>query len=68
MTIRIKHEGIAKVEVHLIDHLETIYGQPLEVEFLERLRDIVAFENEAQLIKQLKKDVARSRQIALSAE
>ncbi len=61
-------EGIAKVEVHLIDHLETIYGEPLEVEFLERLRDIVAFDNEAQLVKQLEQDVARSRQIALNAE
>ena len=61
-------EGIAKVEVHLIDHDETIYGEPLEVEFLERLRDIVAFDNEAQLVKQLEQDVARSRQIALNAE
>lgn len=61
-------EGIAKVEVHLIDHLETIYGEPLEVEFLERLRDIVAFDNEAQLVKQLEKDVARSRKIAQNAE
>ncbi len=61
-------EGIAKVEVHLIDHLETIYGEPLEVEFLERLRDIVAFDNEAQLVKQLKQDVARSRQIVQNAE
>jgi riboflavin kinase/FMN adenylyltransferase len=57
-------EGAAKVEVHLIDHQETIYGQPLEVEFLERLRDVIAFDSEAQLIKQLEQDVARSRTIA----
>ncbi|MCH7753448.1 MAG: bifunctional riboflavin kinase/FAD synthetase [Planctomycetes bacterium] len=60
-------EGIAKVEVHLIDHHETIYGQPLEVEFLERLRDIVAFDNETQLVKQLEQDVARSRKVVLNA-
>lgn len=61
-------EGVAKVEVHLIDHDETIYGQPLEVEFLERLRDVVAFENEKQLIKQLEQDVAHSRSIVLNAK
>ncbi len=60
-------EGIAKVEVHLIDHDETIYGQPLEVEFLEGLRDIVAFDDLAQLVKQLEQDVARSRQVVLNA-
>ncbi len=57
-------ESLTKVEVHLIDHHETIYGEPLEVEFLERLRDIVAFDDLAQLVKQLEQDVARSRTIA----
>jgi len=57
-------EAFAKVEVHLIDHHETIYGEPLEVEFLERLRDIVAFDDLAQLVKQLEQDVAHSRIIA----
>lgn len=60
-------EGHPKVEVHLIDHDETIYGQPLEVEFLERLRDVVAFDNETQLVEQLQQDVASSRKIVLSA-
>jgi len=60
-------EGVAKVEVHLIDHRQTLYGQPLEVEFLGRLRDIVAFDDETKLVKQLEQDVARSRQIALKA-
>jgi riboflavin kinase/FMN adenylyltransferase len=57
-------EGATKVEVHLIDHQETLYGQALEVEFLERLRDIVAFDDQAQLVKQLEQDVARARTIA----
>lgn len=52
-----------KVEVHLIDYEQTIYGQPLEVEFLQRLRDIVAFESEHELIEQLKQDIAQVRDI-----
>ena len=43
-------EGQLKVEVHLIDYDETIYGLPLEVEFLERLRGIVKFEDQETLV------------------
>jgi len=57
-------DRMLKVEVHLIDRHDTLYGQALEVEFLERLRDIVAFEDEAALIAQLQQDVAQSRRIA----
>jgi len=52
-----------KVEVHLLDYDESLYGQPLEVEFVERLRDIVAFESQEELVAQLKKDIARVRDI-----
>lgn len=61
-------EDLIKVEVHLIDYHEAIYGQPLEVEFLDRLRDVVAFDNELQLVDQLEQDVARSREIAVSLQ
>lgn len=61
-------EDLIKVEVHLIDYHEAIYGQPLEVEFLDRLRDVVAFDNELQLVEQLEQDVARSREIAVSLQ
>ena len=57
-------DGMLKVEVHLIDQDETLYGQALEVEFLQRLRDIVAFEDETALAAQLQQDVARARRIA----
>lgn len=56
-------EGHLKVEVHLIDHHETIYGQPLEVEFLERLRGIVKFDEQALLVAQLRSDIERARDI-----
>lgn len=61
-------EELIKVEVHVIDHHEALYGQPLEAEFLQRLRDIVAFDGEAQLMRQLDQDVDRSRTIAASQE
>jgi len=52
-----------KVEVHLIDYDESLYGQPLEVEFVERLREIVAFESQEKLVEQLEKDIAQVRSI-----
>ena len=56
-------EGQIKVEVHLIDYDETIYGLPLEVEFLQRLRGIVKFEDQETLVEQLQKDIGRAREI-----
>ena len=61
-------EGHLKVEVHLIDHKEAIYGQPLEVEFLQRLRAITTFEGEAELVAQLQMDVAKCRELASHSE
>ena len=56
-------EGHLKVEVHLIDHHESIYGQPLEVEFLQRLRGIVKFDDQAALVTQLRSDIESARDI-----
>lgn len=56
-------EGGLKVEVHLIDYHETIYGSPLEVEFLERIRGIVKFEDQSALTKQLQSDIAAAREV-----
>ena len=56
-------EGHLKVEVHLIDHEETLYGLPLEVEFLEQLRGIEKFADQELLVKQLQLDIARAREI-----
>ena len=53
-----------KVEVHLIDRKETLYGLPLEVEFLRRLRDVQTFESEADLTAQLKSDVQQAKAVA----
>ncbi len=57
-------EQSLKVEVHLIGFHESLYGQPLEVDFIARLRDIERFENAEKLKAQLARDVAAA-QVAL---
>lgn len=54
-------EHALKVEVHLIGFAGNLYGQPLEVDFLARLRDIQPFESVAALKDQLARDVAEAR-------
>ena len=55
-------EDVVKVEVHLIDYQGDLYGQPLEVDFLRRLRDIRKFESKEELIEQLQRDIVASRE------
>ncbi len=50
-------EQALKVEVHLIGFHDSLYGQPLEVDFLARLRDIERFADIELLKTQLRKDV-----------
>ena len=38
-------DAMVRVEVHLIGYNEPLYGQPLEVDFLARLRDIRPFDS-----------------------
>lgn len=68
-------EGVARVvEAHVIDRPQEqvedfdLYGQQVAVEFVQRLRGMVAFEGIAKLIEQMDDDVARTRQILLGAE
>lgn len=57
-------EQLPKVEVHLLDYDRPLYGQPLEVEFRQRLRGIEKFASQDALVEQLRQDVARTREIA----
>lgn len=57
-------EHALKVEVHLIGFEGTLYGQPLEVDFLARLRDIQPFGSVDALKTQLASDVAAAARIA----
>ena len=47
-------ENVPKVEVHLLNYAGQMYGQPLEVDFLSRLRDIQPFPDVAALTAQLR--------------
>lgn len=60
-------ENALKVEVHLLNFAGNLYGQPLEVDFLERLRDIRPFPDLAALVDQLTRDVAEARRIGENA-
>ncbi len=57
-------DAMIRVEVHLIEYNEPLYGQPLEVDFLERLRDIRPFDSAAALVDQLQRDIEQVKQIA----
>jgi riboflavin kinase/FMN adenylyltransferase len=58
-------EHAVKVEIHLIDFSGNLYGQPLEVDFLTRLRDIRPFASVEALKEQLARDVDAARRADL---
>ena len=55
-------EHAVKVEVHLLDYAGTLYGEPLEVDFLARLRGVEKFASVEALLEQLQVDVRRVRE------
>lgn len=56
-------EGACKVEVHLLDFQASLYGQVLEVEFLDRLREIRHFADASLLQQQLQSDIAAADRV-----
>ncbi len=57
-------EKAKKVEAHLLGHQGMLYGRPLELDFLSRLRDVVSFDSSEALVRQVKQDVQQTLQIA----
>lgn len=58
--------GVAdrRVESHIIDHKGLdLYGVRLRVEFVDRLRDMIAFDSVAALVAQIEQDVDRAREV-----
>ena len=51
------------VEVHILDFTDDIYNQKIRVNFIQRIRDEIKFSNIADLIEQIKKDIANAREI-----
>jgi riboflavin kinase / FMN adenylyltransferase len=57
-------ENARKVEVHLIGFQGDLYGQPLAVDFVERLRDTRPSGGVAELVEQLRRDIEQAARIA----
>lgn len=53
--------GKLSIEVHIFDFHQDIYGEILDVLFIEKLRDEIRFESPEKLIEQIKLDTARAR-------
>ncbi len=51
-----------KVEAHLIGFAGELYGQPIALDFLGRLREVRPFGSVVELIEQLRRDVEEARQ------
>ncbi len=51
------------VEAHLLDFDRDLYGQELELEFVERLREERKFPSVEALVEQIHTDIGRARQI-----
>lgn len=56
-------ENALKVEIHVLDLTAALYGQPLEVDFVARLRDVLKFASQIELVSQLQTDVERVREL-----
>jgi riboflavin kinase/FMN adenylyltransferase len=56
-------QTIPNLEAYLLDFDGQIYGEPLELQFIARLRDELKFPSLEALIEQMHKDVADTRQL-----
>jgi len=50
-------KGTVILEAHILDFSGDIYGKKIELEIGEKIRDVVKFKNNSELIAQIKKDV-----------
>lgn len=55
--------GARVMEVNLFDFHETIYGEKMKIEFVDRIRDEKKFSGPDELVAQLKKDREKSLNI-----
>ena len=53
-----------KIEAFLLDFEGDLYGRPVQVDFLARLRDIMRFATPAELVAQMDRDVEATRRAA----
>jgi riboflavin kinase/FMN adenylyltransferase len=55
--------GEQRVEAHLIGREGELYGRPMQLEFLDRLRDEERFDSASELTAQMRKDVQQTLEI-----
>ena len=51
------------LETHVFDFDGNLYGRPIEVEFIAKLRDEVKFDSVESMVLQMRIDVARAREL-----
>jgi riboflavin kinase/FMN adenylyltransferase len=56
-------DAAVKVEIHLIDYDGDLYGRSLQVELVDRIRDVQRFDSPDQLRQQLHKDIQLARDL-----
>jgi len=56
-----KPETTLQVEAHLLDFNDELYGQVMEIELVERLRDEQRFSSTYELASQISRDIERAR-------
>ncbi len=59
--------GALVVEAYVLDFAGDLYGASLELRFVHRLRDELAFTSEAALVRQIRDDVAQTRRLLTTA-
>ncbi len=58
-----KQDISLKIESHILDFNQNIYGEEIKVFFLERIRDEIKFKNIQELSSQIQEDVKTARKI-----
>ncbi|MYF98037.1 bifunctional riboflavin kinase/FAD synthetase, partial [Candidatus Poribacteria bacterium] len=52
-----------QVESHLFDFNKSIYGETIEIFFIEKIRNELTFSNKQALIQQIRRDIAVANEI-----
>jgi riboflavin kinase/FMN adenylyltransferase len=52
-----------RIEAHLLDFSQDLYGEELRISFIDRLRDEMKFDNVTDLINQIKSDIGKAKRI-----
>ncbi len=52
-----------RVEAHILDFNEDLYGQEIHLDFISRLRDELRFSTVQALIEQMQKDILQTREV-----